>query len=560
MNTTENKLINIASLLEESAKKYPYRHAIVVPHGRDKNGKVSYTHYTFEQLWKETKIIAKALNKYGITKGTKTVLMVKPSLDFIALVFALLAGGIVPVIIDPGLGIKNLKVCISEVEPTAFIGITKAHIARLIMGWGKETINKFVTVGGKKLFWGGVTLEELKASVNYNADDYSIVKTDPEDIAAIVFTSGSTGVPKGVVYNHKNFYAEVLTLRDTYDLKPGEVDLPTLPVFALFDPAWGVTSVIPDMDFTKPALVDPKKIIEAVEDFGVTHMFGSPALINRVGRYGEENKVKLKSLKRVLSAGAPVPYKVLERFKKMLTDEAEVYTPYGATECLPVTSMATADILKETRFLTAQGKGVCIGRAVVGVDIKIIKISDEPISTWDDSLIIKDGEIGEIVVKGDNVTQYYYNRKESTALAKIYEKDGKELRHRMGDLGYFDEQGRIWFCGRKAHRVITENGTYFTIPCEAIYNTHADVYRSALVGAKINGKMTPVICIEVDQNSKNKNKDTIKKELLEIASKFDITKEIKYILFNDSFPVDIRHNSKIFREKLAVWAEKELVK
>ena len=554
MNIAEEKLINIASLLEESAEKYPYRPAIIFPEGKDRNGKVSYTHYTFEQLFKETKLIAKALEKYGITKGTKTVLMVKPSLDFIALVYALLSAGIIPVIIDPGLGIKNLKTCIAEVEPTAFIGVTKAHVARIIMGWGKGTINKLITVGGNKLFWGGLTLEELKQTVS-NADDYKIMKTDGEDTAAIVFTSGSTGVPKGVVYTHKNFYAEVLTLRDTYGLKPGEVDLPTLPVFALFDPAWGVTSVIPDMDFTKPAEVDPKKIIQAIEDFGVTHMFGSPALVNRVGRYGEENKIKLPSLKRVLSAGAPVPSKVLARFKGMLLEDAEIYTPYGATECLPVTSIGTNEILGETKALTDQGKGVCIGRAVQGVEISVIKISDDVVSQWNDDLKLKTGEVGEIVVKGDNVTKSYYNRKESTDLAKIYEKDGKELRHRMGDLGYFDEKGRIWFCGRKAHRVITDNGVYFTIPCEAIYNTHQDVYRTALVGVKINGKMNPVICIEVDQNSKTKNKDSIKKELFEISNKFEHTKSIKHILFHDSFPVDIRHNSKIFREKLAVWAE-----
>lgn len=555
MNTTEETLFNVAAYLETSARDYPFRPAVIYPEGRDKNGKVSYTHYTFEQLLSETRRIAKALEKYGIKKGTKTVLMVKPSLEFFALTFALFQAGVVPVLVDPGLGIKNLKVCIAEVKPEAFIGIEKAHIARVLFGWGKDSITKLVTVG-KKLFWGGITLEELKNTVT-DWDDYQMVKSEAEDIAAIVFTSGSTGVPKGVIYNHRNFYAQIQSFKNTYNMKAGEIDLPTFPLFALFNPALGMTAIIPDMDFTKPASVDPLKIIEAIENFGVTHMFGSPALINKVSRYGAEHKVKFKSLKRVLSAGAPVPYETLARFKQMLPDDGEIHTPYGATECLPITTISGAEIINETKDITAQGKGVCIGRVMYGLDIKIIKITDDPIPEWNDNLVLPNFEVGEIVVKGDNATRSYYNREESTKLAKIYEPNN-EFRHRMGDLGYYDDKGRVWFCGRKTHRVVTNKSTFFTITCEAIYNTHPDVYRSALVGVKINNEMTPLICIELEANSKNKDKEQIKKELLDIANKFDHTKEIKHILFHDSFPVDIRHNSKIFREKLAVWSESQL--
>ncbi|MFN8576336.1 MAG: fatty acid CoA ligase family protein [Candidatus Sericytochromatia bacterium] len=553
MNTTD--YVNIASALDTTAEKQPDKLAILYPETRNSKGEVEYSSYTFRQLLEQSNIIADGLEKFGIKKGCRTVLMVKPSLEFFALTFALFKAGIVPVMIDPGMGTKNLKTCISEAEPEAFIGIPKAHIARLILGWGKNTIKKNVTVGNK-LFWGGTTLKEIK---KLGSSNYKNAETKKEDMAAILFTSGSTGVPKGVVYNHGNFADQVEKLKALYTIEDGEIDLPTFPMFALFDPALGMTTVIPEMDFTAPAKADPQKLIYAIERFGVTNMFGSPALINTLSRYGEKNNIKLKTIKRTISAGAPVSATILERFTKMLPDEARIFTPYGATECLPISSINNKEILNDTRQLTDLGKGVCIGKPVSTIQVDIIKITDEQIEFWNDGLKLKQGEIGEIVVKGDNVTLSYYNRENSNKLAKIYDsQDKKSLRHRMGDLGYFDERGRLWFCGRKAHRVITEKETLYTIQCESIFNTHKEVFRTALVSAKINGKVEPVICVELEHDSVNYDRQFIQTDLLELAQKFEHTKNIKYILFHESFPVDIRHNAKIFREKLAVWAENQL--
>src|SRR5262249_56704642 len=137
-------------------------------------------------------------------------------------------------------------------------------------------------------------------------------------------------------------------LRELYGIRPGEVDLPTFPLFGLFAPALGMTAVIPEMDPTRPAHVDPTKIIDAVNAFGVTNLFGSPALIRRVGAYGAAHGVRLPTLRRVLSAGAPVPAAAVERFTRMLGEGVQVHTPYGATEALPVSSVGSDEILRET--------------------------------------------------------------------------------------------------------------------------------------------------------------------------------------------------------------------
>lgn len=542
---------NIAAHLPEMAHRQPDTPAIFIPQRRGR-GPLDYRQYSFRQLDELSNRIAHGLEQIGIRRGVRTALMVKPGLEFFALTFALFKVGAVPVMIDPGMGIKNLKVCLAEAEPEAFIGITKAHIARLIFGWGKDSLKILLTVG-KPRFWGGTCLAELITKIP-EAKPYVMAETGVDETAAILFTSGSTGVPKGVVYSHGNFTAQVEQLKQIYSITPGEIDLPTFPLFALFAPALGMTSVIPEMDFTRPGSVDPVKIIEAIERFQITTMFGSPALINRVGSYGQAKNIQLPTLKRAISAGAPVPAVVLEQFTSMLAPGVQVFTPYGATESLPVCSIGSDEILHETRFATDRGKGVCIGKPVAGIQLDIIRISDEAISAWQDDLKVAGGEIGEIVVKGPQVTKSYYNRIESTQLAKIEDPQAGDFFHRMGDLGYQDAQGRIWFCGRKNQRVATKQGPLFTIPCEAIFNTHEKVFRTALVGVEAADQLQPVICVELEKPVNSAEHPTIRKELLAIGKRHEMTRNIKTILFHPAFPVDIRHNAKIFREKLAVWA------
>jgi acyl-CoA synthetase (AMP-forming)/AMP-acid ligase II len=548
---------NIAAHLPEMARLQPETAALFCPVGHHPDGSPRYTRTSYRQLDAESDRIAHALEALGIGRGVRTVLMVPPGEAFFALTFALFKVGAIPILIDPGMGIKNLKVCIAEAEPTAFIGIPKAHLGRCLLGWGKPTLQTLLTIGSRRL-WGGTTLARLLATIP-TPYPYVMAATAADETAAILFTSGSTGVPKGAVYSHGNFSAQVAALRDLYAIQPGEIDLPTFPLFALFAPALGMTSVLPEMDFTRPAQVDPHKIITAIQTFQITSMFGSPALINRVSLYGREHGIQLPSLQRVISAGAPVPATVLARFATMLENGAQIFTPYGATEALPVCSIGSDEILGETCALTEQGRGVCVGRPVAGIELEIISISDEPIPRWDDSLQVPLGAIGEIAVKGEQVTRTYHNRSESTALAKIADPQGGFF-HRMGDLGYRDESGRIWFCGRKSHRVQSSSGPLFTIPCEGIFNTHPAVYRAALVGIGRAGSQRPVLCVELEKGINPAQQKEIRAELLALGQQHEQTRSIATILFHPAFPVDIRHNAKIFREKLALWAAAEVGK
>jgi len=548
----ESHTVNVASHLKRVAEITPYKRAVVYPTGRDNCGRVTYSHLTFLQLDRESDCLAHGMQSAGITRGTRTILMVKPGLEFFIIIFSLFKTGAVPVVVDPGMGIRRMVACFKEGRPEAFIGIPTAHVLRTLHPKFFKTLKTRVTVG-RRWFWRGFTLRQLRRTP---WTPYSMAQTRTDDTAAILFTTGSTGPAKGAIYTHGNFDAQLGHIKSHLKISSDEIDLSTFPLFALFWPALGITSVIPDMDPTKPARVNPKNIIEAILNQGVTSMFASPALLNRVGEYGKKNRITLPSIKRVISAGAPVSASIIEQFSSMLCGNAEIHTPYGATEAVPIISITSNEILSETRKLSEQGYGICIGRPINDLKICIIKVSDDPIDKWSEELRVPDGEIGEISVKGDLVTRNYFGRPESDALAKI--KDQDSFWHRMGDVGWKDSKGRIWFCGRKSHRVATENRTLFTIPCEAIFNNHPRVYRSALVGIGPLHRQKPVICIELKRHKIKYNKKTLKNELLELAQQHELTREIETVLFHPSFPVDIRHNSKIFREKLAIWAEKKL--
>ena len=550
--TVTRHQVNIAEQLTVVAAQYPDKRAVVWTAGRDASGRARYAHVTFTQLEQETDRYAYGLEKVGITRGTRTIFFVTPGLDFFALVFALFKVGAVPVMIDPGVGRRQMRACLSEVQGEAFIGVPRAHVFRTLYPGSFRPVRVAVTVG-RRWFWGGVRLADIRTDP---WRPYQPAPTRAHDPAAILFTSGSTGPPKGVLYEHGMFDAQVRYLHSHFGYSAEEVDLPTFPLFALFDAALGMTAVIPEMDFTRPGSVDPIKIIEPIGDHGVTHMFGSPALLDRVSRYGEANGTRLPTLKRVVTAGAPVPPDVLERLHKMLGPEAEVHTPYGATESLPVASIGSREILGETAERTRHGAGTCVGTPMHGLDVRIIRIDDAPIADWSDDLELPAGETGEITVTGSVVARTYHNNPGATALAKIAH--GASVRHRMGDVGYFDEVGRLWFCGRKAHRVVTQTRTLFTVPCEAIFNQHPRVSRSALVGVRERGRQMPVICIQLEPDDTGPDRAALTRELLRLAAADALTRDIKTVLFHPGFPVDVRHNSKILRETLAVWAAEQV--
>ena len=548
---------NVAQGLADIAARAPFRRAIVFPAGRDRSGRARYTQLSFQQLNEECDRYAHGLAEYGIERGERTLLMVRPGIELIAVAFALLKMGAVPVLIDPGMGRRAFLQCVAETEPTAFIGLPIAHLLRVLVPGPFKGIRRAVTVG-RRWFWDGVTLDQVRSE---RRDPFPIAPTTTEDEGCVAFTSGSTGIPKGVVYLHGMFRAQIELIHDAVGYDDAEVDLPGLYIFALFNPALGATTILPDMDATQPARVNPAYLVEAIQTHGVTTTFGSPTIWKRVAEYCLEHDLRLPSMKRILMAGAPVPPALIEQFARILP-EGDVYTPFGATEALPITMIGGREILELESYAEhgPYGRGRCVGRPTRGNTIRIIRITDDPIPQWDESLVLPTGEPGEIAVKGAVVTRTYLNRPQQTAAAKIREThaDGTvEIWHRMGDLGYFDPEGRLWFCGRKSHRVQTRQGLMLPVPCEAVYR-HPDVARCALVGVGEPGDQRPVLVVETKVPLSKTARAKLVEELLAMGAQHEYTRPIHDVLFHPSFPVDVRHNAKIERLQLGRWAATQL--
>ena len=505
--------------------------------------------WTFAQLRDNSDGFAAALHAEGIRRGNRVMLMVRPSMAFVCLTFALFQLGAVIILIDPGMGYRNLLRCIGSVRPDFLVGIPQAICFSLIFRKPFATVRKRIAVG--RAWWLPYKKNLEPLPVDAALPRYQAAASDP---AAIIFTTGSTGPPKGVAYTHGIFQAQLRMIRDHYGIGPGDVDQPGFPLFGLFAAALGAKAVIPDMDPTRPAQVDPEKFVRTLLAHRVTYSFGSPAIWNVVSRYCLARNIMLP-VRTILMAGAPVSGELVARVQRILPDAARIFTPYGATESLPMTAIEGREIVAKTWPLTRTGHGACVGRALPGMEIRIIEPVEGEIDSWQEVQEVGPGTIGEIVVRGPVVTRDYADNAQETRLAKI--PDGEGFWHRMGDMGYLDARGRLWFCGRKAHRVPTARAMLYTIPCEAIFNEHPQVRRSALIGlGNRPERKTPVIVVEPD--GPVGNQERLFAELRDLAAANPLTEQIEHFLLHHSFPVDIRHNAKIFRERLAVWAAKQV--
>ena len=530
---------NVARFLPQTAAKQPDDCALKIPQGWE-GETIRYRSLPFSELESLSNACANLLIQRGVKQGTRVQLAVRPGLELILLTFALFKIGAVPVVIDPGMGIKNFLACVERTRPEVLIGIPMAiWLSRLF--WGSfKGVKTRISVGGG-----------FESLLSKASSDPVMVETRSDELAAILFTSGSTGAPKGVLYEHGMFDAQVRLIGEAYGIERGEIDLPMLPVFALFNPAFGMTTVVPEMDPSRPATVDPKNIVQAILQNEVTSSFGSPVLWTKICKYCLEKKIRLPSIKRVLMAGAPVSPALIEAFKKVIVN-GEIHTPYGATESLPVCSISGIRILEETMPKTNLGQGTCVGKSVSEMEVRVIAISEGVILRMDDAILLPVGEIGELVVKGPVVTKGYDQLEEATAKAKIT--DGLSVWHRMGDIGYLDEEENVWFCGRVAERVQTKKGVLFTDPVEAIFNLQEGVFRSALIGLGAAPQQIPAIVIQPEPGKWPDTKATESawvKQLLDSVPTDSVAAQVKQVFFHKAFPVDVRHNAKIHRLTLA---------
>jgi acyl-CoA synthetase (AMP-forming)/AMP-acid ligase II len=528
---------NIARHLRLMAQRQPDRAALKIPCRRRHSG-IEYLTLSYAGLDHEVAAWTARLGHAGVRAGDRTLVMVRQGLPLIAAAFALFRLGAVPVIIDPGMGLRSFLGCVRRSHPRALVGIPVARLVSRVFprAFGSVQVRVAASASMTARLAPGGTAGAAGADACHRS---------ATELAAILFTSGSTGAPKGVCYEHGMFDAQVALVRETYGIEPGEVDLPLLPIFALFGPALGMTTVVPEIDPRRPAAVDPARLVEAIQQEQVTNSFGSPTLWSKIGEHCIRTGTRLGSMRRVLCAGAPVPAALWQHAAQWLP-RGELHSPYGATEALPVASISA------TERNRLSGPGACVGRTVPRMRVRIIAPQEGAIPQVTAARELPAGEIGEIIVRGPVVTQAYDGAPAATAAAKIADGDGA-VWHRMGDCGYVDPAGRLWFCGRKVERVLTAAGPLYTEPCEQVFRADPRVRRCALIGLGVAGQQVPALVVEARPASADAAR-AFAAELRRLGASQPVTAGIHRFFFHPRFPVDVRHNAKIHRLTLARWA------
>ena len=533
---------NVARHLRIAATDRPDGLATKSPTSVKPTGEVQHEVRTFRQLDQESDSAAGYFAQAGISEGARVLLAVRPGHDLIVGMFALMKLGAIPVAIDPGMGWSAFLDCVHRSRPTALVGVRTASLLSRLPFAAFRTLSHRVTVGNSA--W-----RQALATTGQPARPIAHAQSDT--LAAILFTSGSTGAPKGVCYTHGMFDAQIELVRSTYGIRPGETDMAMLPLFALFNPALGTTTVTPLLDPSKPLAADPAPLVAALIAEKVTSSFGSPAIWSKVADHCEVHGLKLPDLRRLLIAGAPVSGELLAKLR-VVAPNCVTHTPYGATECLPVTTITADELLGEARQNALRGQGTCVGRPVSGVEIRVIRETDGPITTLAEARPCAPGEIGEIIATGPSVTREYDGLPEATRLAKIA--DGDRVWHRMGDLGALDAEGRLFFFGRRVEKVRTSEGELPTESLEPAFRQHPQVFRCALIGLGAAPHQTPALVVEPRVGSFPADEAARARfvaELRDLARINPQADRVQHIVFQRALPVDVRHNAKIHRLQLA---------
>lgn len=355
----------------------------------------------------------------------------------------------------------------------------------------------------------------------------------------IAFTSGSTGRPKGAEYRHSTLAGQIAALRTLLDPRPEDVLLAGFLPIALLGPLLGPATVVPAVNPLAPARTRPEEILGPILRHRVTTVLASPAVLGLLAGHCARHRLTLPTVRQILSFGAPLRTGLADALRAAVPAEAEVLSVYGATECLPV-SACDDHALRAARAEPPAGQaGTCLGRPLPGVHARILDADATG--------------LGEIAVAGPTVSPAYHARPEADAATKSVTDHG--VLHRTGDLGRLDEEGRLWFLGRKAHLV---TGTGFTLPTEdieAAADTAPGVRRTALVGAGPAVCQLPVLCVEVEPSA---SRPEALAAVRNVLAEHPEGHRVGAVLPHRRFPVDPRHNSKIDRMRLAGWATRRL--
>ncbi|WP_345763513.1 alpha/beta fold hydrolase [Diaminobutyricibacter sp. McL0608] len=503
--------------------------------------------------------LAQGLVAAGVRPGDRVSLLVPPSADLTAVLYAVMRIGAVVVVADAGLGLRGLGRAIRGAHPTVIVGAVPGLAAARALGWPGRRISVPTlspalarSLGVEHSLGDLLRLARATASAS---DRAPLVTPAPSDLAAVLFTSGSTGPAKGVRYTHAQLSALRDALAGQYELGEGTGIVAGFAPFALLGPALGARSVIPVGDVTAPRTLTATAVADAAGAADATVLFLSPAALANVVATADELDATqhdaLSRIRTVLSAGAPVPVRLLERIVALMPN-ATAHTPYGMTEGLLMTDITLEGIRVASEDAATEAHmdagGVCVGAPVAGVTVRISPLDENGHPT--DELTTEPGVTGEIVVEAPHLRDGYDRLWAVDRIAKAHNVRGAR-RHSTGDVGHLDAQGRLWIEGRLQHVVVTADGVVTPVGIEQHIESVSGVRRAALVGVGPRGTQALVAVVELEGAAQSGLAEAQLATVVRAAT----PRPLAAVLTVRALPTDIRHNSKIDRTAVATWAD-----
>jgi acyl-coenzyme A synthetase/AMP-(fatty) acid ligase/pimeloyl-ACP methyl ester carboxylesterase len=515
----------------------------LAPSGRAEPRTVSW-----RLLSRRVRQLAAGLVRSGVRPGDRVSLLVPPGADLTAALYACLRIGAVVVVADAGLGLRGLSRAVVGTWPDHIIGARPGLAAARALGWpGQRISTGELSAPLRRALGVSATFGEL---LELGRDEILAAEPSAEDIAAILFTSGSTGPAKGVVYTHGRLQALRDVLAVHYGVGVGTGLVAGFAPFALLGPALGARSATPDMDVTAPATLTAPAVAAAVAAVDATVVFLSPAAVANVVATSKSltpaDRTALTGVRTVLSAGAPVDRGLLEGIARLMPN-ATASTPYGMTEGLLLTDI-TLDELRSV----GDGPGVCVGTPIPGVRIAVAPLDDRGVPSA--TATARPGAPGEIVVSAAHLKRGYSRLWVTDRDADFRFPDGARG-HRTGDVGSFDHGGRLWIEGRLVHVLSTADGVLTPVAPEQRIGRVPGVRRAGLAGVGPLGTQQAVAVVETEPATR---RPALAAPQLAARVREAAGVPLAAVLAVPRLPTDIRHNSKIDRARLSRWAERVL--
>ena len=475
--------MNLTSLLAVHAGDRAQHTALV--HGAEA--------WTYAELFGRVRRVSGLLKSRGVGVGSRVLVFVPMSLELYAVVLGVMHCGAICVFIDPGMGRKRIDSAVELADPDVFVGVGRAFMLRLVSG-PLRRIPIAIKVGGTRL-------DSLLHSAP-EASEPAAVSGD--DGALLTFTSGSTGAPKGALRTHQFLLDQHVALTDALGTHEDDVELQALPIFVLNTLAVGGTAVIAPVG-RRVADVDPVRLCNGMLKRNITTAAASPALFRPLADYCRERRVTLPAVRRLYLGGAPVPPGLLADLAPLIPN-GDTMVVYGSTEAEPISHILGQKVLAETAGSTARGEGLCVGEPVSSVRVRL---EDE-----------------EILVAGRHVNPTYYKSEDAVARFKVRDPDGT-IWHRTGDVGRFDDAGRLWLLGRYEHLVERAGRRIYPFALEQAARSVPGVSQAGLV--QVAGKV--ILAVEGEG------------ELVRSMEPFH--PDIDEVRVLRRIPTDARHNAKV---------------